>query len=93
MLRATITGQITSAVQHDEKGRRYCTVYSDQARRSVRVLVRNDRHAELLGQLPKGARLSVTGDLHTKGAIGPKGQTLAYLHIAAQTIKIHEAQQ
>lgn len=35
MLTATIVGQITSALQHDEQGRRYCTVYSDQARRSV----------------------------------------------------------
>ena len=93
MLTATITGQITSAVQHDEKGRRYCTIYSEQARRSVRAVIRNDTHAELIGQLPKGARLSVSGVLHSRGAIGPKGQTLAYLHIAAQTIKIHEAQQ
>ena len=93
MLTATITGQITSALQHDEKGRRYCTIYSEQARRSVRALILNDTHAELIGRLHKGARLSVSGNLHSRGAIGPKGQTLAYLHIAAQTIKIHEAQQ
>ena len=93
MLTATIIGQITSALKHDEQGRRYCTVYSEQARRSVRVLVRNDRHAELIGQLPKGARLSVSGALHSRGAIGPSGQTLAYLQIAAQTLKIHEARQ
>lgn len=93
MLNATIVGQITSALQHDEQGRRYCTVYSDQARRSVRVLVRNDRHAELISQLPKGARLSATGTLHSRGAIGPSGQTLAYLQIALNTLKIHEARQ
>ena len=93
MLTATITGQITSAVQHDERGRRYCTIYSEQARRSVRALILNDTHAELIGRLHKGARLSVSGNLHSRGAIGPKGQTLAYLHIASQTIKIHEAQQ
>lgn len=89
MLTATITGQITSAVQHDEKGRRYCTIYSEQARRSVRAVIRNDIHAELVAELPKGALLSVSGVLHSRGAIGPKGQTLAFLHIVVQTLKIH----
>lgn len=89
MLNATISGEITSAVQRDQTGRRYCTIYSKQARRSVRAVLRNDIHADLVAELPKGALLSVSGALHSQGAIGPKGQTLAYLHIVVQTLKIH----
>ena len=89
MLNATIAGSITSELKTDERGRLYCSIYSDQARRSVRAVVRNERHAQLIGELPKGSRLTASGTLHSVGAIGPAGQTLAYLTIDVQTLKIH----
>ena len=89
MLNATITGSITSELKTDEQGRLYCSIYGDQARRSVRAIVRNETHAKLIGELPRGGRLSASGKLHSAGAIGPSGQTLAYLTIDVQTLKIH----
>lgn len=89
MLTATITGGLTSFLSTTPEGHRYCTIYSDEARRSVRALVLNDTHAELISKLPKHARLTVTGQLRSKGSIGPSGQTLAYLSIVVQTMKIH----
>lgn len=90
MLTATITGGLTTFLAATPEGDRYCTIYSDEARRSVRAIVRNDRHAALIRKLPKHGRLTVTGPLRCKGAIGPTGQTLAYLTIVVQSIKIHE---
>lgn len=90
MLTATITGVISGLIQYDEFGRRYCSVISKEAKRSVRVLVRNDRHAEMIAPLPKGARVSVSGSLYTKGAISPTGAAIALLHIDARNVKIYE---
>lgn len=89
MLSATIIGTVTSQLKEDDLGRIYCSIYSQQARRSVRAIIRNEIHAQLIGRLPKGGRLSATGTLYSAGAIGPSGQTLAYLTIEVQTIKIH----
>lgn len=89
MLNATITGWITSELKFDERGRQYCSIYSDQAGRSVRAIIRNDQHARLVGDLRKGDRLTASGGLHSAGAIGPSGQTLAYLTIDVQTLRIH----
>lgn len=90
MLTATITGMTTNGLQLDEQGRRYITVYSDQARRAVRVLVANDTHAEMIDLLPRGARLTATGLLFSRGVITSTGNTRAYLQIATQQLKIHE---
>lgn len=90
MITATITGGITSALAPTPEGEWYCTVYSNEARRSVRIIVRNEIHAALIRQLPKHGRLSVTGQLRSKGAISPTGKTLAHLTIILQTMKIHE---
>ncbi|HDZ55386.1 MAG TPA: hypothetical protein ENI17_11040 [Pseudomonas xinjiangensis] len=89
MLTATITGGITSKLTTDEFGRRYCTIYSDEARRAVRAMFRNARHAELVGMLPKGGRLTVSGRLGSKGAISLTGKTVAHLTIDVQTMQIH----
>ena len=89
MLTATIIGVTTTPLKYDEFGRRYFSVSSHEAKRSVRVLVRNDRHAEMIAPLPKGARVSVSGSLYTKGAISPNGAAIALLHIDARNVKIY----
>jgi hypothetical protein len=89
MLTATVTGGLTSRLMTAPEGHYYCTIYSEEARRSIRALVRNHTHAALIEKLPKHARLTVSGQLRSKGAIGPAGQTLAYLTIVVQTMKIH----
>ena len=91
MLDATITGGITSALQRNDEGTLYITVHSDQARRSVRALIRNKRHAEMVENLAKYSRLTVTGPLLSRGAVGQSGEAVALLSINVQSIKIHEA--
>lgn len=90
MLTATITGVIVAPLKYDEFGRRYCSVKSREAKRSSRILVRNDRHAEMIAPLPMGTRVSVTGSLFTKGAISPAGAAIALLQIDARNVKIYE---
>lgn len=89
MLTATIIGVTTTPLKYDEFGRRYFSVSSHEAKRSVRVLVRNDRHAEMIAPLPKGARVSVSGPLYSQGGIGSTGSLLALLHIDARNVKIY----
>lgn len=93
MISATITGGLTTHVRPDDRGIMYCTVYSESANRSVRAILRNARHAELVSLLPKGARLTVSGRLNSHGAISPSGKTLALLSIDVQTMEIHHGEE
>lgn len=93
MLTATIVGSLSGGLQFDETGQRYCTIYSDQANRAVRALIRNDKQAALISRLPKHSRLTASGLLRSKGAIGNGGKALAFLTIIVQQIQIHEISQ
>lgn len=91
MLEATITGGIVTMPQRDAEGALYCTVNSDEARRSVRVYFRNEQQADMVKQLPKHGRLTVSGRLRANGAISETGRAVAFLTIYAQQLRIHEA--
>ncbi len=90
MLEATIHGELTSRLEFDPAGAWYCTVYSLQARRAVRVFIRNEQQADLIRGLAKHDRLTVTGRLEAKGAIGSTGRALALVSIKANHIKIQQ---
>lgn len=91
MLTATITGVISGLLQYDEVGRRYCSINSKEAKRSVRVVVRNDKQAAMIAPLVKGDRISVTGPLIASGSISSSGSPVAFLRIEAQHVRIYES--
>ena len=89
-LTARITGQLTSGLKISDEGERYITVHSDNAKRSVRAVFRNDRQAEMVEGLPKLSHLTVGGWLHARGSIGRAGTPLALMTIYVNDLHIHQ---
>lgn len=90
MLDATITGGLVTAQKFDEAGRRYWNVHSDEAHKTVRLIVKNDQHAALLNELEKHSRITATGRLMSRAAAGSSGLVSALLTIDLNQLKIRK---
>lgn len=90
MIQATITGGLVTLEKFDEAGRRYFNVHSDEAHKTVRLIVKNDQHAALLSQLDKHSRITATGRLMSRAAVGSSGLVSALLTIDLNQLKIHK---
>lgn len=90
MLDATITGGRVTVQKFDEAGRRYFNVHSDEAHKTVRLIVKNDQHAAMLNELEKHSRITATGRLMSRAAVGSSGLVSALLTIDLNQLKIHK---
>jgi len=90
MIQATITGGLVTLEKFDEAGRRYFNVHSDEAHKTVRLIVKNDQHAALLNELEKHSRITATGRLMSRAAVGSSGLVSALLTIDLNQLKIHK---
>ncbi len=90
MLDATITGGLVTVQKFDEAGRRYFNVHSDEAHKTVRLIVKNDQHAAMLNELEKHSRITASGRLMSRAAVGSSGLVSALLTIDLNQLKIHK---
>ena len=90
MLDATITGGLVTVQKFDEAGRRYFNVHSDEAHKTVRLNAKNDQHAAMHNELEKHSRITASGRLMSRAAVGSSGLVSALLTIDLNQLKIHK---
>ena len=66
------------------------SLIKDEAHKTVRLIVKNDQHAAMLNELEKHSRITASGRLMSRAAVGSSGLVSALLTIDLNQLKIHK---
>lgn len=88
MLSGRISGNLVKTLDADGEGRPFCSVYSENARKGVRVVFRNPLDAQRLAGIPRGTPITVSGELRSRANLSTSGQPQVFLTIIANTVHL-----